>query len=124
MGLTTICKINILHQHVFRNTSPAIFGVRVEAGRLKKDLNLIDENDIQHENKSVDEATEGMEIAMSIPGINFERVLGKKNNLYTDLGEKQFLNFKKNKDLLSSGEMKILKEISEIKRIKKADWGM
>jgi len=131
MELSTICKIKILHQYVFRNTSPAIFGVKVEAGKLKKYLNLIDEDgekigkikNLQHENKSIDEATEGMEIAMSLPGVNFERVLSKRNFLYTDIGEKQFREFKKNKDLLSGNEMKILQEIAEIKRKEKGDWG-
>ena len=132
MELTTICKLKILHQYVFRNTSPAIFGVKVEAGKLKKDLNLINEQgekvgrikNIQHENKSVDEATENMELAMSIPGINFERVLKEKNLLYTDISESQFRKFKKNKDLLSSNEMKILQEIAVIKRQKNDDWGV
>ena len=132
MELTTICKIKILHQFVFRNTNPAIFGVKVEAGKLKKGLHLIDEDgekigkvkNIQSENKSIDEATESMEIAMAVPGVNFERVLKNKNYLYTDISESQFRNFKKNKDLLSSGEMKILQEIAEIKRKEKADWGM
>ena len=67
-------------------------------------MNLIDEKgekigrlkNIQHEKKSIDEATEGMEITMALPGINFERVLSKKNFLYTDIGEKQFKDFKKN----------------------------
>jgi len=132
MGLTTICKLKILPQFVFRNTNPAIFGVRIEAGKLRKNLNLIDEKgdkigkvkNIQSEKKSIEQAEEGVEISMSISGINFERILKNKNYLYTNLGESQFKNFKKNKDLLSSGEMKILKEIAEIKRIEKADWGM
>ena len=34
MGLTALGKIRVLHQYVFRNTSPAIFGVKVEAGKL------------------------------------------------------------------------------------------
>ena len=29
MGLSAICKLEILHQYVFRNTKPAIFGVKV-----------------------------------------------------------------------------------------------
>ena len=40
------------------------------------------------------------------------------------MGESQFRNFKKNKDLLSGVEIKILQEIAEIKRLEKADWGM
>jgi len=132
MGLTTICKLEILHQYVFRNTNPAIFGVYVLGGKLKKELNLIDEHGdkvgktkaIQHERNSVDEALEGQEVALSISGINFERVLGDKKNLYTDIGEKQFREFKKNKDLLSQSEIKTLQEIAEIKRRDNDEWGL
>ena len=132
MGLTTICKLKILHQYVFRNTNPSIFGIKIEAGKLTKNLNLIDEDgekigkvkNIQSENKSVETAEEGLEIAMSMSGINFERVLKDKNYLYTDLGQSQFKNFKNNKDLLSSNEIKLLQEIAEIKRRKSSDWGM
>ena len=131
MGLATITKLKVLHQYVFRNTSPAIFGVRVEGGKLTSGQNLIDEKgekvgrikNIQSEQKSVNEAIEGMEIAVSIPGINFERAMKDRNNIYSDLGESQFRTFKKNKDLLSQNEIKILQEIAEIKRQKKADWG-
>ncbi len=132
MELATICKIEILHQYVFRNTNPAIFGVRVSGGKLKKDLNLIDEKgekigkikNIQSENKSVDEAKEGLEVAVSIPGINFERVMKDKNILYSNISESQFRKFKKNKDLLSSSEIKVLNEIAEIKRKSKPEWGV
>ena len=132
MELTTICKLSILHQHVFRNSNPAIFGVRIEGGKLTSGLNLIDNDgikiarvkNIQSENKSVDEATESMEVAISLPGTNFERQLADKKLLYSDLGETQFKKFKKNKDLLSEKEIKILSEIAEIKRKGKAEWGM
>ncbi|MDP2628329.1 MAG: translation initiation factor IF-2 [Nanoarchaeota archaeon] len=124
MGLTTICKLKILHQYVFRNTKPAIFGVKVETGKLIQNLPIIDNKgekigrikNIQSENKSVNEATENMEIAISIPGTNFERQLGDKEFLYSDITISQFKTFKKNKDLLSQKEMKILQEISEIKK--------
>ncbi|MEK6823978.1 MAG: translation initiation factor IF-2 [Nanoarchaeota archaeon] len=131
MELASLFKIKIIHQFVFRNLNPAIFGIRVEAGKIKKSLNLIDEKgekigrikNIQSEKKSIEEATEGMEIAVSIPGVNFERVLKDKNYLYSDISEQHFRNFKKNKDLLSSSEMKALQEIAEIKRKGKEDWG-
>lgn len=131
MELTTICKLKILHQYVFRNTNPAIFGVRIEGGKLTKNLNLISEDGekigktkaIQHERKSVDSASEGQEVALSMSGINFERVLKEKEFLYTDISEKQFRTFKKNKDLLSSNEIKVLQEIAEMKRRKNENWG-
>ena len=132
MGLTTICKLEILHEYVFRNTKPAIFGVRVVGGKLTKGLSMINENDekvgniknIQKERKTVDEAHEGDELAISIPNINFERQLESKKFLYTNLGESQFKEFKKNKDLLTGSEMNVLRDVAEIKRKTKDDWGM
>ncbi|MEK6897620.1 MAG: translation initiation factor IF-2 [Nanoarchaeota archaeon] len=131
LGLSPLCKLKILKEHVFRNTNPAIFGVRVEAGKLIQRLQMIDESgervgkikNMQSENKAVEVASEGQELAISVPGINFERRLGDKNFLYSDIAESQFRNFKKNKDLLSSNELRILQEIAEIKRKIKAEWG-
>ena len=131
MGLATICKLKILHQYIFRNTKPAIFGVSVEGGKIFSGLKVIDETNeevgrvknIQSENKSVSEATEGMEVAISMPGVNFQHALGDRKFLYSEISENQFRNFKKNKDLLSSSELKILQEIAEIKRRKKEEWG-
>lgn len=133
MELATLCKLKILPQYVFRNTKPAIFGVRVEAGKLTPTTNFMNEENedvgriknIQADKTSVKEAFEGMEVAISIPGVNFERELKDKQFLYSNIGERQFRAFKKNKDLLSSGEIKILSEIAEIKRKKKGneEWG-
>lgn len=124
MELATICKIELLHNYVFRNTNPAIFGIKIHAGKLKAGLNLIDENDekigrvknIQSEKKSVDEAKEDMEVAISLSGANYERQLKDKKFLYTDISESQFKTFKKNKDLLSQKEIQALQEIAVIKK--------
>ena len=132
MELTSVFKLKILPQYVFRNTSPAIFGVKIEGGKAKSGLNLIDDNgekvgkikNIQSSNKSVEEAEEGLEVAISIPGSNFERKLKEKEFLYSELGESQFKQFKKNKDLLTASEKKVLQEIAEIKRKSKEDWGL
>ncbi len=132
MELATLCKLKILHQYVFRNTNPTIFGVKIEVGKLISGLNVINNKNekigriknIQSENKSVKEAHEEMEVAISIPGVNFERQLKDYELLYSDISENQFKKFKKNKDLLSGNEIKILQEIAEIKRQEKADWGM
>src|SRR4030042_6678956 len=114
MQLTALCKLKILPQYVFRNTKPAIFGVRIEAGKLIPEINIIDKSGekigrikkIQSEKKSVEEAIEGMEVAISIPGLNFERQLKDKEYLYSDITAGQFKNFKKNKDLLSQSELR------------------
>ncbi|MFH1425385.1 MAG: translation initiation factor IF-2, partial [archaeon] len=83
LSLATICKIEILHQHIFRNSSPAVFGVHIHAGKLKTGLKLINEQgeeiarvkSMQLEKESVQEAKEGDELAISLPGVNFERKL-------------------------------------------------
>ena len=124
MQLTALCKLRILPQYVFRNTKPAIFGVRIETGKLIPEINLIDNEGekigrikkIQSENKSVEEAKESMEVAISLPGVNFERQLKDKEFLYSEITPSQFKNFKKNKDLLSHKELALLQEIAEIKK--------
>ena len=131
MELASICKLEILHKFQFRNSNPAVFGIKVLAGKLKKNIPLIDETGEEvarvkalEENKdSVESATEGKELAISLPGTNFERQLTDKKYLYSQLSESQFKAFKKNKDLLSETEIKAVMEIAEIKRKKKSDWG-
>ncbi|NCO11414.1 translation initiation factor IF-2 [Candidatus Pacearchaeota archaeon CG_4_9_14_0_2_um_filter_39_13] len=132
MGLANICKLEVLPQYVFRNSNPAIFGARVLAGKLKTNMALIDEKDnniarvkaIQSERQSVQEASEGQEIALSLPGVNYERQIKDDTRfLYANISESQFKTFKKNKDLLSSSEISTLQEIADIKRRKTEDWG-
>jgi len=134
MGLATICKLEILPKYVFRNSNPAIFGVKVLAGKLKRGLSLIDENDnniartkaIQSEKHSVEEALEEQEVALSLPGTNYERQIKNPgiSHLYSQISESQFKQFRKNKDLLSQEEIKTLAEIADIKRKKNEGWGV
>jgi len=129
--LPTICKFTVL-DFVFRNSNPAVFGVSVDGGVLKKNLKFINRDDlkishvkeIQHEKNNVSEATVGQEVAISMPGINFERQLIVGESLYTNLGESQFRKFKEHKNLLSSDEKAILQEIAGIKRKKNETWGI
>ena len=123
LGLATICKLEILHQYQFRNSNPAIFGVKVLGGRAKVGIPLIDETGeevsrikgLQLDKASVEQAVEGQELAMSLPGINFDRRLGDKKYLYADISARQFKQFKDNKDLLSASELRILQEIAQMK---------
>ena len=132
MSLATICKLKILPQYVFHNSNPAVFGVKVEAGKLKRNTNLINSNgediakvkEVQENQHKVAIAEQGKEVAISLPGINFERQLKETSELYSDLSEHQFREFKENKDILSKDEIQTLQKIAEIKRKKKATWGV
>jgi translation initiation factor 5B len=129
--LPSICKITIL-DFVFRNSSPAVFGVEIKGGILKNRERFINQNDekigqikeIQHEKNNVQEATIGQEVAISVPGVNFERQLKVGESLYTNLSETEFRKFKKHKDLLSSEEKTILQEVAQIKRRENPTWGI
>ncbi len=132
LELAPVCKLEILHNFVFHNSKPAIFGVRVIAGKLKPRIEFTNEKNekigrvknIQQENKSIDEADSGMEVAISIPGVTFDRQLKDVSFLYSELGEAQFRKLKENKELLSAGELSVLQEIAQIKRKEKITWGV
>jgi translation initiation factor 5B len=125
LGLATICKIEILPQFVFRNSNPAIFGIRVVGGKLKEGVPLIDERGeemgrvkgVQHEKQAVKEATEGQEVALSLSGANFERGLAGKKYLYASLTPEHVKALKKEKDLLSASELQVVQEIISILKI-------
>lgn len=132
MQLATISKIKILPQFIFRNSNPAIFGVRIEAGKIKPHIPLMNEQGeqishikgIQENQNQLQEATMGMEIAISLTGVNFERQLKETNYLYSDMSDKQFKTFKDNKDLLTKEELETLQKIAQIKRKENPGWGM
>jgi len=127
MNLATITRLSILHQYVFRNSNPAVFGVRVEAGKLKPGIHLMNDvgepiakvRDVQENQKKIQEAEQDKEVAVSLPGITFDRQLKDTNELYSDISEKQFRDFKDNKDLLTQAEIQTLQKIAQIKRKQK-----
>lgn len=122
LGLATICKVEILPQFVFRNSNPAIFGVKVVGGVLKESIPLIDERGeemgrvkgVQHEKQTVKEAKEGQEVALSLSGANFERQLAGKRYLYASLTPGHVKALKKEKELLSASELQIVQEVIQI----------
>lgn len=129
--LPRLVKVTIL-DFVFRNTSPAIFGVKIDGGLLKQEIELINNMDekigrvktIQAEKANVQKAEKDKEVAISLPGVNFERQLKIGESLYSQLSEFQFRKFKEHKDLLTSEEKSILQEIAAIKRRKEVTWGI
>lgn len=129
--LPSIAKITVL-DFVFRNSSPAVFGVEVRGGVLKNREKFINKDDkkigqikeMQENRSTVHEATAGKEVAVSIPGLNFERQIIVGESLYTNLSETDFRKFKEYKYLLSSDEKSVLQEIAQIKRRSNPTWGI
>ncbi|MEM4641337.1 MAG: translation initiation factor IF-2 [Candidatus Pacearchaeota archaeon] len=126
------CKLLVLKNCCFRKSKPAIFGIRVEAGILKPDTPLINTDNkeidrvksIQKENKSIEKAPQGEEVAISLPKVTFGRQVKENQLLYSDLTEEEFKKLKENKKFLTNQEISLLQEIAEIKRKSKPTWGI
>ena len=129
--LPTLTKLTIL-DFIFRNSNPAVFGVKVDGGTLRQGVELINRENkkisrvktIQHEKTNIQKAEKSKEVAISTPGVNFERQLSIGESLYSNLSESQFRKFKQHKALLTEDEKKVLMEIAEIKRKHEVTWGI
>ncbi|MEM3444948.1 MAG: translation initiation factor IF-2 [Thermoplasmata archaeon] len=129
-SITFPAKIKILPGCVFRVSKPAIVGVRVLAGRLRQNMQLMREDglivgrvrSIQSENKPLNEATMGMEVAISIEGPTVGRQINEGDILYTSITESEY---KELKNLtLSFEEAEALAKIVEIKKKENSFWGL
>jgi len=117
-------KIVLNPDYVFRNKNPAVVGVKVH-GVIKPRTALINEEgkrvgtilQIQDRSVSIDEATDGMEVAVSIRGPTIGRQVKSDEILYIDVPDKQILAIRKKfKDDLSPPEKEVLEELTTIKR--------
>ncbi|MFW9969411.1 MAG: translation initiation factor IF-2 [Candidatus Odinarchaeota archaeon] len=88
-------KIKMFPEFIFRNSDPAVFGVRVEAGTLYPKVQLITDkgkrvrrvHQIQDKGQTIDKAPKDSEVAISIRGIEIGRDLGKDETLYVNVPE-------------------------------------
>jgi translation initiation factor 5B len=117
-------KIELIPDYVFRQNNPAVVGVKVH-GVIKPRTALINESgkrigtilQIQDRSVSIDEATDGMEVAVSIRGPTIGRQVKNNEILYVDVPDKQILAIRKKfLDDLSFPEQKVLEELTTIKR--------
>lgn len=123
--------IKFLPEYVFRVSHPAIIGVRVLAGRITDGMRLMRDDGkvigsikgIQSENKSIEEALQGQEVAISIEGITVGRQIKGEDILYTALPESDAKKLKE-MDVLNADEKDVLNKIIEIKRKANKFWGM
>ena len=123
--------IKFLPEYVFRVSHPAVIGVRVLAGRIKDGMRLMRENGkvigtirgIQSENKSIEEAIQGQEVAISIEGVTVGRQIKGDDILYTSIPESDAKKLKE-MNVLNIDEKDVLNRIIEIKRKGDKFWGM
>jgi translation initiation factor 5B len=126
---TPISKFTFLKGYVFRNNSPAVFGIRVDAGTLRQKIPFMNKDgrkvgivhQLQHEGKTVTSAKEGEEVACSVQDVTIGRQVFEEEVYYTfppSHEAKQLL--KKYMHKLSPEQQQVLNEIVEIQRKKDA----
>lgn len=118
-------KIRALPGFCFRASKPAIFGVDVVAGRVKKGYRLMNAKgevvgevrEIQHEKKPIEEATKGMQLAISCEGVHYGKNVNENDSLYVFIGDDDFAKWETQMNLLSEEERQLLQETrSKLKR--------
>lgn len=130
--LTPICKFTFLKGYIFRNSNPAVFGIRVDVGTLRQKISFMNKtgkkigiiHQLQHENKTVETVKTGQEVACSVQNITIGRQIQEEDIFYTlppPDDAKLYLNKFKNK--LSSEELQTLNEIVEIIRVTNPIYG-
>ncbi len=130
--LPSLAKIQILPNYIFRQSNPAIVGVEVLSGTLKKDTILMKNNgepatrvkEIQVDKKSVPELPKGEQAAVSLTGVTIGHQVKKDETLYVFLTAEQFRKYKEARDLLDEEQIELLKEIASIMRKKDLTWGI
>ncbi len=131
-SLVKPAKIKLLKEFIFRRSKPAIIGVRVLAGELRKEVDLIKPDgtpagtirSMQKEGKNVSVAKEGEELAIAIDGVMIGRHLDGDEILYVDVPEEHAKILEREfMDALSESAKEAFREFLEIKRRKNPFWG-
>ena len=125
-------KIRILPDCIFRQSNPAVVGVRVLAGTLRADVNLIrrDAKKVGHlktmqlNQETIREAQAGAEVAISIEGATVGRQFEVGDDLLVDIPERhvKVLEREMMKNLNVSTQ-EALGEFTEMKRRGDPFWG-
>ncbi len=124
-------KIALLPHSCFRVSNPAVFGVEVLEGTIRKGYALIKSDGtvvgtiqgIQHEKEAIDSAKKGQQVAISMPEPFYGRQVKEKDELYSDVSRDDVKTIEeKYLQALSPGERELLKEIKRIKGILVAEF--
>ncbi|NLZ30307.1 MAG: translation initiation factor IF-2 [Methanomicrobiales archaeon] len=125
-------KIRLLPDCVFRQSNPAVVGVRVLGGKLQSDVDLILTDgkrighlrQIQAKNETVHEVDAGREVAISIEGPTVGRQINVGDDLYVDIPERHVKVIEREMlDLLNPSMLEILEEFTTLKRREDPFWG-
>ena len=122
---TPLCKFTFLKGYAFRNSNPAVFGIRVDVGKLRQKISFMNKtgkkigtiHSLENEGKTVNVVKTNEEVACSVQNITIGRQIFEEDVFYTLPTPDEAKNLlKKYSHRLDSEELKVLKEIVEIQR--------
>jgi len=131
--VVTPCKILLMPGFVFRQSKPAICGIRVLSGEIRPRRELVNTEgvrigrvkQIQQESKNIDKATEGMEVAVSIDGAVIGRNVKEGDELLVEIPQDDAkLIGSKLAATMGPSEMETFKEFLRLRREKDLFWGL
>lgn len=125
-------KVRVLPHCVFRQSNPAVVGVRVLGGTLRTDVNLIQTDgrkvghlkSMQLNQENIREAQAGAEIAISVEGASVGRQFSVEDDLFVDIPERHVKVLER--EMLSHlpiSTREILGEFTGMKRRADPFWG-
>jgi len=123
--LTPICKFTFLKGYIFRNSNPAVFGIRIDVGKVRQKIAIMNKNgkkigiihQLQDGKKSIESAAQGQEVACSIQDVMIGRHIFEEDVFYSlprSSEAKQLIEKFAHK--LSTEEQTALNEIVAIQR--------
>jgi translation initiation factor 5B len=124
-------KIRLMPDCVFRQSNPAVVGVRVLGGKLRNDVNLIklDGKKVGHlksmqlRQENIREADAGLEVAISIEGATVGRQVNVGDDLFVDVPERHVKVLEKEMlKSLNTSTKEILEEYTSMRRKTEPFW--
>jgi len=125
-------KIRLLPDCVFRQSNPAVVGVRVLGGKLRSDINLVtpDGKKVGHlktmqlRGENIREADAGQEVAISIEGATVGRQVSVGDDLYADIPERHVKVLEREMTkMLNIPAQEVLAEFATMRRREDPFWG-
>jgi len=117
-------RFRVMHDHVFRQSDPAVVGVRVLSGTLERNVSVERKGElvgtvqgIQRQGDDIESAEEGEEVSVAIDGPTIGRDVKEGDVLYTSVPEKHAKALEQEfDDLLDETTKRSLEEYLEEKR--------
>ncbi|MDD4484805.1 MAG: translation initiation factor IF-2 [Methanoregula sp.] len=125
-------KIRLMPDCVFRQSNPAVVGVRVLGGKLRADVDLVTLDgrkmghlkSMQLRQETIREADEGLEVAVAIEGVTIGRQLNVGDDLLVDLPERHVKVLEREMiKTLNVSTQEVLAEFVAIRRKTEPFWG-